>query len=107
MRTLDEATELPGVRKYRHGLNIHFNPIPNWYVYRSIRCPVCDNLLRWDYVGEIPGITTPETTKHLKIKSDGGRVVAWVHRQILIECSDCNTSLWIENYDTPLAGEDE
>ena len=49
MRTLDEAAEIVGVSKASDGLNLHFSPIPNWYMKMGCGCPICDNPIDWDW----------------------------------------------------------
>lgn len=103
MKTIDEALEISGITKRDYGINLHFNPIPNWYgCVLGFDCPICDNPIdwewKWDY-GIAPQITTDETPEHCKPIVKNAHLIAFGHRWIRLECDKCHTQISAENFD--------
>lgn len=100
MRTLEEAAQQVGVSVGEgNGLNLHFSPIPNWYMDMGFGCPRCDQEISWKWQGELPAITTEVTPHLVKPKVIGATLVAYGHRWICIRCNDCLTELHADNFD--------
>ena len=104
MRTLEEAVELPGISKYEGpggGLNLHFSPIPNWYMKMGCDCPVCNSPIEWDWVwhDKKPMVTTDITPALGELVTKGCKLLKYGHRWITLECSKCHTQLCVENFD--------
>ena len=99
MKTLDEACEIAGITKRREGLNLHFNPIPNWYgCIIGFECPVCGDSIEWKW-GKLPNFTNEESTANLRPEVKGARLLDHGHRWINLECEKCKTNLFAENFD--------
>lgn len=104
MKTLEQAAESEGITIDMNSsgkwLNLHFSPMPNWYgCILGFDCPVCEKPIDWEWQGELPSITTPSSTRHLKPLVKGAELKAWGHRWISLKCSECKTDLFAENYD--------
>lgn len=104
MRTIEEAIELPGVSKFKgpgEGLNLHFNPIPNWYQGHKFDCPICNNTIKWDWKwhNKKPMVTTDNTPTLGLPLTKGCKFLKYGHRWITVECNQCHTMLCAENFD--------
>ncbi len=100
MKTLEEATKIQGVTLDHGVLNLHSNPMPNWYgCILGFDCPRCDNPIDWKWQGKMPNFTNEETTAHLKPEVKGAKLLDFGHRWIRLECQECHTQLTAENFD--------
>ena len=99
MKTLEEAAEIQGVSIDGDRLNLHFSPIPNWYMKCGLPCPICENEIVWGFIGEKPMITNPVTSKHLKPDVQGAELLGYGHRWLCIRCNSCQTEMIAENFD--------
>ena len=104
MRTIEEAIELPGISKYTgagEGLNLHFSPIPNWYMKMGCDCPICSNPIDWDWQwhSDKPMVTTENTPMLCTPITNSCKLMKYGHRWITLECSKCHTILCAENFD--------
>ena len=101
MRTLEEAAELSGISKTENGLNLHFSPIPNWYMKMGLDCPVCDNPIDWDWQwhDKVPMVTTEITPALCTPITNGCKLVKYGHRWITVAYNECHTLLYAENFD--------
>jgi len=100
MKTLEQAAEIQGVTlKGTNTLELQFSPMPNWYMFDGVTCPRCGNDITWYWEGEKPGITTPETVKHLVLAVEGATLVADGHRWHEVVCDKCQTILKCHNFD--------
>ena len=104
MKTIEQAILEPGItRAGTHAdLEIRFDPFPNWYGYfKGLDCPLCGNGIDWEWVGTLPGITTPEFIQQSGTYPvvTGGTLKTWGHRHIIIQCGGCNATLFAHNFD--------
>ena len=101
MRTLEEAAQTSGISMAENGLNLHFSPIPNWYMKMGYNCPVCDNPIEWDWqwYDKSPAFTGENTPMLGKPITNGCKLLKYGHRWITLECDKCHTLLFAENFD--------
>ena len=99
MKTLEQAAKETGVSKTDFGLNLHFSPIPNWYMKCGLDCPICDNPIDWDFIGEKPMVTNEVSASHLRPEVSGAELMDYGHRWLRMECNGCKTQLFAENFD--------
>lgn len=108
MKTLEEAAKTQGVTLTdKEVLNLHFSPIPNWYgCVTGFHCPRCDNVIKWEWEGTMPGITNPDALglrpgakPTITPNVTGAKLVEWGHRFIVLKCNTCETILYAENFD--------
>ena len=102
-KQIEDVIEEPGLYKYQDGLGMHFSPIPNWYgAIHGFDCPLCGEVIDWEWVGNLPGFTNPEGIAATGVYPQmlhGGKLLDWGHRCISIECAGCQTLIMAENFD--------
>ncbi len=100
MRTIAEATKIPGITRAGKGLNLHFSPIPNWYsCIAGVDCPICDTEISWKWIGRLPDFTGDNTPSHVKPEIVNAKLLTYGHRWIMLECHNCRATLTLENFD--------
>ena len=104
MRTLTEALETQGTYLYEDGLELWFSPLPNWYIYKHVDCPRCEQEITWQWAGTLPDITTPQSIRGSGVLPvvSGAVLKNWGHRYLELQCQNCATSLYLHNFDERL-----
>jgi len=109
MKTLKEACKVRGVNlgvpishPKEANASVRYHPIPNWYgSFKGLKCPRCENEIRWEWRGELPGITTPTSIAEAGVEpevTEGGKLLAWGHRWIEVKCGTCSQAWVVHNF---------
>jgi len=110
IRTLDDACKEAGVSMgvpiadpQEANASVRYSPIPNWYgCFTGLDCPRCETEIRWEWVGELPGVTTPHTIAAKGVHPEvttGGSLLGWGHRWIEVKCNACGQAWVVHNFD--------